>query len=352
MSTEKPPEEEQQSNKTDGPRIVRRGKRRIDPRYSTRNNDMTMRSYLPHPTVYDAVSGKITSRQQNRPFSPDEVLVRNQMKKFSNPQWEAPIPSPQLLQKMPDSGLLEALHYYVSAKFTLPEDKLPSSGSYLLNSMDETALIALGIVVEEWMKELVNGGPYCDEDELDEIRGVARRAGAVKRKGKNIGPQDRYMNILKAGVWERRDLYANTFLDYIDNTQYMKDKKKEESNDEPVINFDNPYAEDDIFEVPETKTEDEETGVENKKMKKTNKEKKKSNVKKEDDDFEVPEYVVRREARAAAAAASSSSKAMGKVSIKQEHEEIDVMSAPLKKKRKKSKTTKKLKKSKKAAGGF
>ncbi|EMG48731.1 RRN10 RNA polymerase I-specific transcription initiation factor RRN10 [Candida maltosa Xu316] len=52
-------------------------------------------------------------------------------------------------QKLPDSDLLKAIHYFASAKFD--EDEKNS----LINSMDETALISMGLLIESWCDELV-----------------------------------------------------------------------------------------------------------------------------------------------------------------------------------------------------
>lgn len=53
--------------------------------------------------------------------------------------------------ELPDSGLVEALHYYVSG--VGGEGEVEAAGWF-----DETALLALGVVVEEMARAMVGGG--------------------------------------------------------------------------------------------------------------------------------------------------------------------------------------------------
>lgn len=53
--------------------------------------------------------------------------------------------------ELPESGLLECIHYYVSKKVSKSEQRRVVEGS-----MDETALLAMGMLVESWIDELID----------------------------------------------------------------------------------------------------------------------------------------------------------------------------------------------------
>lgn len=69
-------------------------------------------------------------------------------------------PLEEFENKLPDSGLLELIHYYFSSKYS----HLPLAAQRkVLRSMDETALISLGLLVEDWIDEMIGEGYRCYE---------------------------------------------------------------------------------------------------------------------------------------------------------------------------------------------
>lgn len=55
--------------------------------------------------------------------------------------------------KLPDSDLLKVIHYFVSKK--LGEQTSKGDTNKMVQSMDETALIAMGLLIESWYEELI-----------------------------------------------------------------------------------------------------------------------------------------------------------------------------------------------------
>ncbi|KAL2421208.1 hypothetical protein ABEF95_006179 [Exophiala dermatitidis] len=108
-------------------------------------------------SLYDVVAGRVgqngfLSEEQTRsqnvlPLAPEDVLLRSTR-----------IPAQRILdsydavgelpssEKIPDSELLKALHAYASDFYSCAT---PEGGRYDFHSLDETALIAVGILLEE-----------------------------------------------------------------------------------------------------------------------------------------------------------------------------------------------------------
>ncbi|KAE8357763.1 hypothetical protein BDV27DRAFT_80545 [Aspergillus caelatus] len=159
-------------------------------------------------TVYDAVAGRInahgflpllpyTSRYRDtassnfRPVRPEEVLFRRQnapIRYEENDFYFAHelLPSDRPL---PSSDLLEAIHAYSADYY---DYATPDRGQDDYQSMDETALIAMGILMEEMAKEslgqtgdlvLVEGEDIQSEEDQSQSQ-TARRVG---RKRANTG---------------------------------------------------------------------------------------------------------------------------------------------------------------------
>ncbi|KAE8134759.1 hypothetical protein BDV38DRAFT_154581 [Aspergillus pseudotamarii] len=159
-------------------------------------------------TVYDAVAGRInahgflpllpyTSRYRDtassnfRPVRPEEVLFRRQnapIRYEENDFYFAheSLPSDRPL---PSSDLLEAIHAYSADYYNYAT---PDRGQDDYQSMDETALIAMGILMEEMAKEslgqtgdlvLVEGEEIQSEEDQSQSQ-TARRVG---RKRANTG---------------------------------------------------------------------------------------------------------------------------------------------------------------------
>ena len=132
-------------------------------------------------TVYDAVAGRIglngflTSEQvasENLlPSKPEEVLLRRVgapdavMHEYYHADERL-----SSHQSLPDSDLLKAIHAYSSEFYTAATE---DGGLIDFRSFDETALLALGILLEEATNEALNGGkdmmllePEGTEDQL------------------------------------------------------------------------------------------------------------------------------------------------------------------------------------------
>lgn len=90
-------------------------------------------------SVYDVCAGDSVTKK-----SADEVIAERK---------HAPSTIPIKLRDnkfdLPDSDLLKALHYYISHKY--PENK---------GLFEESSLITMGLLVEEWMDEMIGETSY------------------------------------------------------------------------------------------------------------------------------------------------------------------------------------------------
>ncbi|KAK8244342.1 hypothetical protein HDK90DRAFT_153410 [Phyllosticta capitalensis] len=168
-------------------------------------------------TLYDAVAGRVTSNgfmsaepfaskerdtasSSRKPLRPDEVLfkMRNAPERFAESD---PYDADRHLgqhQRLPDSDLVKALHAYASDFYNASFGK-SSKRDY--KSMDETALLALGILVEEAAVELL--GPTGDlafvEGEKDHMINMSQawngmqwtRSVVEVQATRGSGPEDR-----------------------------------------------------------------------------------------------------------------------------------------------------------------
>ncbi|KAG4305096.1 hypothetical protein PORY_001266 [Pneumocystis oryctolagi] len=103
-------------------------------------------------TVYDATSDKIFPPHKYTCPSNISELHRLKKQRPLGPDKYLKIPSPDPVEQLPDSGLLQALNEYVSnfsMKYPFPS---------LFESLDETALLALGILIEETITTLLGDG--------------------------------------------------------------------------------------------------------------------------------------------------------------------------------------------------
>ncbi|KAF2149856.1 hypothetical protein K461DRAFT_34966 [Myriangium duriaei CBS 260.36] len=168
------------------------GKRR---REGSSAQDSTRKAPKRHATLYDAVAGrvgpesflfselksdskstKIKAREGNAVY-PEEVLFRQQRAPIRYEETDSYFAHENLdpeRQRLPDSDLLKSIHLYAShfySRATL------AGGKWDYRSMDETALLALGILLEETMAHDL--GPTADlafveSDDADQ--GVTRPA--------------------------------------------------------------------------------------------------------------------------------------------------------------------------------
>lgn len=121
-------------------------------------------SYIQRPiTVYDAVAGRaglngfLTQEQRDSdqflPIAPEEVLLRRTTVP-ENTIYDNYDAAGQLsgLNKLPESEMLKAIHTYAADFYsTAVEDQ----GRVDFRSLDETALVAVGILLEEAVREAV-----------------------------------------------------------------------------------------------------------------------------------------------------------------------------------------------------
>jgi len=116
------------------------------------------------PTLYDAVAGRVgyegflTERQPSRyrdttsstivPIPPEEILYRQKDAPARYAEADEYEADRHLRphQKLPDSELLKAVHAYVADFY---EANVDTTGGINERSMDETALLAFGILLEE-----------------------------------------------------------------------------------------------------------------------------------------------------------------------------------------------------------
>ncbi len=116
-----------------------------------------------YATVYDAVAGRVgvngfLTREQLKsaryvPQAPEEVLLRS---------INAPLRIPDSFytaaekfepgEQLPESDLLKAVHAYASDFYSLATH---DRGKYDFKSLDETAMIAMGLLLEEAAREML-----------------------------------------------------------------------------------------------------------------------------------------------------------------------------------------------------
>ncbi|KPM37065.1 hypothetical protein AK830_g9508 [Neonectria ditissima] len=177
-------------------------------------------------TVYDAVAGKVSYSQglpnddpeplppnprtikystKGTPLAPDEVLFRRQGAPERYMEHDIYFAHEQHLPRagqgvLPESDLLKAIHGYTSA-FYSSKTRASHAGndaSVAARSMDETALLAFGILLEEAGKEVLGrrgdlvftegaddtlgSGTGGDDAAREEARIVGRHDVAIHRK--------------------------------------------------------------------------------------------------------------------------------------------------------------------------
>lgn len=107
-------------------------------------------------TVYDAVAGRLgydgLVKPNQQPVAASEYLFRFQQGPEYDQSYEQFSAHRHLEHRLPDSDLLKAIHAYASDFYGALPDGQDSFGS-----MDETALIAMGILLEEATVEGLGG---------------------------------------------------------------------------------------------------------------------------------------------------------------------------------------------------
>ncbi|KAJ4300984.1 hypothetical protein N0V90_003073 [Kalmusia sp. IMI 367209] len=130
---------------------------------SSENESSSETNGLRRPTVYDAVAGNVTQsgffttkaseqKRANQRLRPDEVLFKklNAPTRYEETDYYFAHRNLPPTQKLPSGDLLSALHEYVSMLYARSQEK---GAPKTWKCMDETALIALGILLEETAKE-------------------------------------------------------------------------------------------------------------------------------------------------------------------------------------------------------
>jgi hypothetical protein len=111
-----------------------------------------------HITVFDAVAGRgglngfLREDQLEAnvlPVAPEQILTGRSRVPQDLVQQYAEV-TPLELPHLPDSDMLKAIHTYAADFYTAATD---DQGQFDFTSMDETALIAMGILLEEAVQE-------------------------------------------------------------------------------------------------------------------------------------------------------------------------------------------------------
>lgn len=139
------------------------------PKWSTSSNANTSdgehnaQSRKRRTTVYDAVAGRVgvngflsPEQQWSRkaePLTPEEVLLRsrnapNEVEDY----WYDADQHKTISKTLPDSDLVKAVHAYASDFY---DRTTHDRGKHDLKSFDETALLAIGILLEEAVKDAI-----------------------------------------------------------------------------------------------------------------------------------------------------------------------------------------------------
>ncbi|KAF2647478.1 hypothetical protein K491DRAFT_558878, partial [Lophiostoma macrostomum CBS 122681] len=141
-------------------------KRRLSEISGSEDPEEAQQPGLRKSTLYDAVAGALSARgfisrdsfrptdKTAPPLRPDEILYRapNAPQRYEETDHyfaHAKLPPDQ---KLPSSDLLSALHGWFSNYYDRSQ---VSANQKVWNFMDETALIALGILMEESARELL-----------------------------------------------------------------------------------------------------------------------------------------------------------------------------------------------------
>ncbi|ELR05854.1 hypothetical protein GMDG_07627 [Pseudogymnoascus destructans 20631-21] len=140
-------------------------------------------------TLYDAIAGRSTQHGLSRTptphaIAPETVLFQRAAAPDRHEETDTYFASDNAAGNLPDSDLLKALHVY-AADFYASERE--AGADY--RSLDETALLALGVLMEELCRDQLGeaGDLVFTEGEVVEGEGVGRarsQSRGVGREGK------------------------------------------------------------------------------------------------------------------------------------------------------------------------
>ncbi|AOA64549.1 Hypothetical protein PP7435_CHR4-0534 [Komagataella phaffii CBS 7435] len=189
---------------------------------------MSGRAKYQRANVYDAVDGKYTKRKYEKhdPGEPDTIAPDDPWKDdvktvrvrtaappdevlAENVKFQVPIPikdrdSFAPSSQLPDSDLLKALHYYtahvVSTKKPIEllnmendvyetlklirNQRLETGWNNLQQSMDCTALLSLGALIEGWVEEFIDGNAFKMYMERKEEKKKKKKRKSAKESPK------------------------------------------------------------------------------------------------------------------------------------------------------------------------
>ncbi|CCE85334.1 Piso0_004922 [Millerozyma farinosa CBS 7064] len=114
-----------------------------------------------------AIAGKKDEeiyKNRGQAIPPDEILDRLNSTKLKIPMvYREEFPDDL---NLPSSDLLKALHYYTSTKISMSDDL-----TRMKRSMNDTALLAFGLLIEDWADTILDSGVadmFMEEDTTDE----------------------------------------------------------------------------------------------------------------------------------------------------------------------------------------
>ncbi|VUC37462.1 unnamed protein product [Clonostachys rosea] len=178
-------------------------------------------------TVFDAVAGKLTNRHgrmegnapaaqtlystKEVPFGPDEVLFRRKEAPQRYEEYDIYKSHVRDLPHagqgvLPESDLLKAIHSYTSRCYGSLHRQAAEEDTLDVNerSMDETALLAFGILLEEASREVLGRrGDLVFTEGLDGGEGTAANEAATRRFVVPSGAEDQESGV-KAPSRKRR----------------------------------------------------------------------------------------------------------------------------------------------------
>ncbi|CDK29541.1 unnamed protein product [Kuraishia capsulata CBS 1993] len=126
---------------------------------------------LKNASIYQAAadwyrqSASLENNRKGHLVSPDEILSKH-MNITEIPIYERD----QLMRKgieLPDSDLLNALHYYTSNRIHRSIGRLSQEDRRTSQILDETALLAMGAAVETWIDSLISARVDSFQQEID-----------------------------------------------------------------------------------------------------------------------------------------------------------------------------------------
>ncbi|KAE8829049.1 hypothetical protein PTNB73_05821 [Pyrenophora teres f. teres] len=153
-----------------------------------------------HANLYDAIQGHVTrngkaANASGRPLRPDEVLFRRKNAPVQYREYDSYSAHNRLPpgQELPDGGLTAALHVHISRLYA----KTAGQGRQgIRKPMDETALIALGILMEETARGVLGETgdlaftEATDKDEKQNLTRHSKQNAHRENKGipSGVGP--------------------------------------------------------------------------------------------------------------------------------------------------------------------